>query len=218
MPLSLSHTDPTHSFDTLATLPRATPAEQGPYVLVLVVQPANTSPDAAEGSAAASLEPFVTPANAYPGIPVDAWPVVRDVCSSLRHRLGDEYNVRVVPIDGPAASNYAPRDFALDYPDLKIDRARHEVRTATRPVELTKGEFGLLAYLAENPGIVFTRRQLVDACRGGDRLVDDRSVDVQIFSLRKKLGDAATHIQTIRGVGYRFVPQPATTPFVPRPR
>jgi two-component system phosphate regulon response regulator PhoB len=69
---------------------------------------------------------------------------------------------------------------------------------------LTYTEFQVLAFLARRPGWVFTRTQIVDAVRGDDYPVTDRSVDVQIVGLRKKLGESSRYIETVRGVGYRF--------------
>jgi two-component system phosphate regulon response regulator PhoB len=78
------------------------------------------------------------------------------------------------------------------------------VFAAGKLVELTFTEFNILHTLARRPGLVFTRYQIVDAIRGGDYVVTDRAVDVQIVALRKKLGPAAKYIETVRGVGYRF--------------
>ena len=88
--------------------------------------------------------------------------------------------------------------------DLLIDPARHEVRVEGKKVELTRTEFGILHVLARRPGLVFTRYRIVDAVHGSDYLVTDRAVDVQIVSLRKKLGSCGQYIETVRGVGYRF--------------
>jgi two-component system alkaline phosphatase synthesis response regulator PhoP len=88
--------------------------------------------------------------------------------------------------------------------DLIIDPRRHEVLVNGEPVELTFTEFGILNYLARRPGWVFTRFQIVDAVRGEDYPVTDRSVDVQIVGLRKKLRSAGKYVETVRGVGYRF--------------
>ena len=88
--------------------------------------------------------------------------------------------------------------------DLEIDPGRHEVLVNEKPVQLTFTEFGILNYLARRPGWVFTRFQIVEAVRGEDYPVTDRSVDVQIVGLRKKLGPAGKYIETVRGVGYRF--------------
>ena len=88
--------------------------------------------------------------------------------------------------------------------DIEIDPGRHEVLVNEKPVQLTFTEFGILDYLARRPGWVFTRFQIVEAVRGEDYPVTDRSVDVQIVGLRRKLGPAGKHIETVRGVGYRF--------------
>ncbi|MBW1819942.1 MAG: response regulator transcription factor [Deltaproteobacteria bacterium] len=88
--------------------------------------------------------------------------------------------------------------------DLVIHPGRREVLAEGRQVQLTFTEFGILAYLAKRPGCVFTRNQIVDAVRGEDYNVTDRSVDVQIAGLRKKLGPAGRYVETVRGVGYRF--------------
>ncbi|MFC1760485.1 response regulator [Planctomycetota bacterium] len=88
--------------------------------------------------------------------------------------------------------------------DLTIDTARREVRINDEVIQLTFTEFNILYTLARRPGIVFTRYKIVDALHGSDYLVTDRAVDVQIVSLRKKLGACGNYIETVRGVGYRF--------------
>jgi len=95
-------------------------------------------------------------------------------------------------------------DEVLRIHDLVIHPGRREVLVDGEPVRLTYTEFGILTFLAKRPGWVFTRNQIVDAVRGEDYFVTDRSVDVQIVGLRKKLGSAGTYIETVRGVGYRF--------------
>lgn len=88
--------------------------------------------------------------------------------------------------------------------DLAIDAARHEVRVCGQRVELSPTEFRVLCVLARRPGWVLTRSQIAGAIHGEDWVVTDRSIDVQIVGLRKKLGPAADYIETIRGVGYRL--------------
>lgn len=88
--------------------------------------------------------------------------------------------------------------------DIVIHPGRHEVLVNGKPVQLTLTEFGILEYLARRPGWVFTRSQIMDAVKGEDYFVTDRSVDVQIVGLRKKLCNAGKYIETVRGVGYRF--------------
>ena len=88
--------------------------------------------------------------------------------------------------------------------DLVMDPGRREVLVKGKRVNLTFTEFNILYALARRPGLVFTRYQIVDAVRGDDYPVTDRAVDVQIVSLRKKLGSCGGYIETVRGVGYRF--------------
>jgi len=88
--------------------------------------------------------------------------------------------------------------------DLVIHPGRREVLVKNKPVSLTYTEFSLLYFLAKRPGWVFTRYQIVDALRGEDYPVTERSVDVQVVGIRKKLGEAGKYIETVRGVGYRF--------------
>ena len=88
--------------------------------------------------------------------------------------------------------------------DLVITPGRYEVSVGNKPVTLTFTEFKILHTLVRKPGWVFTRYQIVNAVRGEDTIVTDRSVDVQIVGLRKKLGSAGKYIETVRGVGYRF--------------
>jgi two-component system, OmpR family, alkaline phosphatase synthesis response regulator PhoP len=88
--------------------------------------------------------------------------------------------------------------------DLVINPGRREVLYKGKGIDLTYTEFGILHLLARRPGWVFTRYQIIDGVRGEDYAVTDRSVDVQIAGLRKKLGSAGKYIETVRGVGYRF--------------
>ncbi|MEJ2587718.1 MAG: response regulator [Deltaproteobacteria bacterium] len=88
--------------------------------------------------------------------------------------------------------------------NLIIHPGRREVVVDGKPVELTYTEFGVLHFLIKRPGWVYTRNQIVDAVKGEDYFVTDRTVDVQMVGLRRKLGPAGTYIETVRGVGYRF--------------
>ncbi|AQT69520.1 Alkaline phosphatase synthesis transcriptional regulatory protein PhoP [Anaerohalosphaera lusitana] len=87
---------------------------------------------------------------------------------------------------------------------IEIHPNRHMVTVEGQNVDLTSTEFSLLHLLARKPGWVFTRYKIVDAIHGTDHAVTDRSVDVQVVGLRKKLGSAGKLIETVRGVGYRF--------------
>ena len=92
--------------------------------------------------------------------------------------------------------------------ELEIHPGRRTVLAGGNPVELTFTEFQVLRVLSRRPGWVFTRGQIVDAVRGDGYPVTDRSVDVQIVGLRKKLGSLGKYIETVRGVGYRFRENP----------
>lgn len=97
---------------------------------------------------------------------------------------------------------------------VMVDRERHRVTIEERPLDLTPSEFGLLEALIRQPGRVFSRSELIDAALGGDSLVLERTIDVHIRSLRKKLGPHAVLVETVRGIGYRFR-DPAASPSEP---
>jgi two-component system phosphate regulon response regulator PhoB len=88
--------------------------------------------------------------------------------------------------------------------DIQIHPGRHEVTIEGEKLDLTSSEFRALYFLASRPGWVFTRYQIVETVHGSNYPVTDRSVDVLIVSLRKKLGAAGNYIETVRGIGYRF--------------
>jgi two-component system alkaline phosphatase synthesis response regulator PhoP len=92
----------------------------------------------------------------------------------------------------------------LSHQGLMIYPDRFEVRVEGNPVELTSTEFRILELLARHPGRVFNRDQIVDAARGENYPVTDRSVDVHIVSLRRKLGRHGDLIDTVRGAGYKL--------------
>jgi two-component system phosphate regulon response regulator PhoB len=87
---------------------------------------------------------------------------------------------------------------------ISLDSARHEVRVQDRRIDLTATEFAMLEFFLRSPGWVFSRSQIIDAIKGRDYPVTDRAVDVQILSLRRKLGERGEDIETVRGVGYRL--------------
>ncbi len=104
------------------------------------------------------------------------------------------------------------RKHALDDPpadirqvgEMTIDRAKHVVTIQGEAVDLTLSEFELLSFLSDKKGWVFTRNQIMDAIHGENYAVTERSIDVIIVGLRKKLKSFASRIETVRGVGYRF--------------
>lgn len=96
------------------------------------------------------------------------------------------------------------RESVLKIHELEIHPGRHEALVRGKVVSLTLSEFSILTHLARRPGWVFTRYQIVDAVHGREYNVTERSVDVQVAGLRKKLGPCGAYIETVRGVGYRF--------------
>jgi DNA-binding response OmpR family regulator len=107
---------------------------------------------------------------------------------------------------GPTSSPAHHLGQPLRHSDLVLDRARHEAFVSGVPVELTRAEFRLLETLLEANGHVLTRDQLIDAVHGSDGLVLDRTIDVHVGRVRKKLGDSPAsprYVATVRGIGYR---------------
>jgi two-component system response regulator ResD/two-component system response regulator RegX3 len=88
---------------------------------------------------------------------------------------------------------------------IEVDDGRREVRVNGEPVAFTTKEFDLLHYLAERPGLALSRQQILDGVWGFEWFGDNRTVDVHIAQVRKKVGDAV-RINTVRGVGYRLDP------------
>ena len=103
----------------------------------------------------------------------------------------------------PETQNSKNKNF-FRHGKLSLDVQRHSCFLGETAIDLSATEFAILSKFMENPDIVFSRQKLINAIRGPDYPVTDRSVDVQILGLRKKLGAAGEMIETIRGVGYRF--------------
>ncbi|MEW5923368.1 MAG: response regulator [Candidatus Zixiibacteriota bacterium] len=102
------------------------------------------------------------------------------------------------------SSETKAKDAVLNVSGLLIHPGRREVQVEGVQVDLTYTEFQILHLLVRRRGWVFTRYQIVNEIKGDDYPVTDRSVDVQIVGLRKKLGQYGKLIETVRGVGYRF--------------
>jgi two-component system phosphate regulon response regulator PhoB len=97
-----------------------------------------------------------------------------------------------------------PSGAVVEKHGVVIDRHSHRALYRGEELPLTPTEFRLLEILLRQAGRAFTRNELMDAAIGEDAMVLERTIDVHIKSLRKKLGDAAELIETVRGVGYRF--------------
>ncbi len=110
----------------------------------------------------------------------------------------------------PRTSMGDPQEATL-HGELAIDQRRRTVTLRGVPVTLTGTEFNLLAMLVSEPGIVFSRQQLLDRVWGIDFVGDEHLVDVHLGNLRRKLGDDATDprfVETVRGAGFRFREDP----------
>jgi two-component system phosphate regulon response regulator PhoB len=100
-------------------------------------------------------------------------------------------------INGPGAD-------IVESGEITVDRVKHRAWVNKEAIDLTPSEFRLLDTLIRHPGRAFDRSELIDSALGADTLVLERTIDVHIRSLRKKMGTCAEAIQTVRGVGYRF--------------
>ena len=124
----------------------------------------------------------------------------------IRSLLRARAELRDPELAGPTATETGDHGEAriIEIGQIRIDIARHELRCDGTIIELSATEFAILEFLARNPGWVFARNRIIDGVKGKDYPVTERSVDVQILGLRKKLGSFGDYIQTVRGVGYRL--------------
>jgi DNA-binding response OmpR family regulator len=104
-------------------------------------------------------------------------------------------------LDNTAPKEDRPENITIE--DIEVDIARREVRVADKTVSLATREFDLLAFFASNQGLVLSRQQLLDGVWGAGWFGDERTVDVHVRQLRKKLGDSFA-LKTVFGVGYRL--------------
>jgi two-component system phosphate regulon response regulator PhoB len=141
----------------------------------------------AKGEETDQVAGFSVGTDDYVSKPFSVKVLLERVRALLRRREGATANLNVLVSQG-----------------IMMDRERHRVTADDEMLDLTPSEFGLLEALIRQPGRVFSRSELIDAALGGDSLVLERTIDVHIRSLRKKLEKRAPLIETVRGVGYRF--------------
>lgn len=153
-------------------------------------------------------------------VPERVLPTLREVQSFVRNKIGGgsfvAFTLEPQRANDPGGVHPAVEAHdddlrnreSLEFQEISIDPARREVWVEGSLIGLTKSEFDLLYVLAQRRGVVFSRRQIVLAYKGADYPVDDRSIDVQMFNLRRKIRGAGSALQTIRGVGYRFTGTP----------
>ncbi len=91
---------------------------------------------------------------------------------------------------------------------IELDDRARTVRVHDRELDLTRAEFDVLATLASRPGMAMSRRQLVERALDEEREGTERTLDVHVSRIRKKLGDASVHLETVWGIGYRLVEEP----------
>lgn len=103
--------------------------------------------------------------------------------------------------------NHTAPSPVLRYRRIELNEASHRVSVEGRPVELTVKEYELLRLFLKNPGVAFTRENLLSAVWESEFQGETRTVDVHIATLRTKLGSAGEAIKTLRGVGYRLEEQ-----------
>ncbi len=111
---------------------------------------------------------------------------------------------RAISSEGEAQADDRQNRAVISIAGLTLDQDMHTVVGSGGSLDLTATEFCLLELLMRNPGRVFTRSKILELIKGSDYPVTDRAVDVQILSLRKKLGPDSERVETVRGVGYRF--------------
>ena len=97
-----------------------------------------------------------------------------------------------------------PKSNVLEHNGIRIDHGKHEVTVNGKMIDLTLKEYEVLALLMSRPGIVFTRDQLLSKVWEEEYTTETRTVDVHIRTLRQKLQEEGAHIDTVRGVGYRY--------------
>lgn len=156
---------------------RADPVTRNVLVLMLTAKTEETD----------QVAGFSVGTDDYVSKPFSVKVLLERVRALLRRRQGNGVNGNVLVSQG-----------------VMVDRERHRVTVEEQLLNLTPSEFGLLEALIRQPGRVFSRSELIDAALGGDSLVLERTIDVHIRSLRKKLAEHAPLIETVRGIGYRF--------------
>ncbi|WP_437187082.1 response regulator [Planctomicrobium sp. SH668] len=143
----------------------------------------------AKGEETDEIVGFNMGADDYVAKPFRVKPLIERVKALLRRPQGEVEESTTLQIDG-----------------IEIDRVQHIVRLNGEELPLTPTEFRLLWTLGRQPGRTFSRNELLDCCRGEDANSMERTIDVHIRALRKKLLDRADNVETIRGIGYRFKP------------
>ena len=148
--------------------------------------------------------------HAIPVIMLTAKTAERDIVSGLDAGAVDyvtkpfSKDVLLARIRAALRRNEEARTETLSFDGLEMNDATHTVALKGTPVELTLSEY-ILDLLVRNRARVYTRSHIIDRISDGQKIVTERTVDVQMVNLRRKLGEWSGHIETVRGVGYRVV-------------
>ncbi len=138
----------------------------------------------------------------------DSHPLINCLLQVVSRRLNGTLHATALTVARPLfveSPTSAPGgDQPLSFARLTIDYSRRRIAFDGQAIPLSKSEFELIYLLALQPGRVFTRRELVAHRKGAEPAVNDRSIDVHIAGIRRKLGSARGHLETVRGYGYRF--------------
>jgi len=150
-----------------------------------------------------------TPGAHFGGEPsTAARPLVNRLLGIVGRRFQGSLHATTLTVGQPDVGEAGGPDAALSFGKLTIDYRRREVLVEGREIPLSKTEFGLLHLLALQAGRVFSRKEMVLRSKGAEYPVTERSIDVHVAAIRRKLGSAREHLQTVRGVGYRFNESP----------
>ena len=120
--------------------------------------------------------------------------------------------IRTVLRRVPAGTTHRNPDEIISHPPLSLSTASHEVHLEDIPIQLTATEYRLLHLLMSQPGRIFNRQQMLAQVGEQRAQLTGRNIDVHVRALRRKFGHHAAMIDTARGVGYRFVPNPIESP------
>ncbi len=133
---------------------------------------------------------------------------VRELLTRVK-KIIQRQQVMVPHSDNSAATQAAPlahakTDDVIQIKEIKLDTTRHKAFLQNQEITLTYSEFRLLELFLSNPGRVYQRNSIIEKINGIDYYATERSVDVLVVGLRKKLGEYHKYLETVRGVGYRF--------------
>lgn len=99
---------------------------------------------------------------------------------------------------------YPENDEIKEFDGIKIDKVAHQVSVDGKQIDMSMKEFELLVYLTDNVGVALSREKILNSVWNYDYFGDSRTIDSHIKKVRKKLGKKGSHIQTVRGLGYKF--------------